>query len=182
MKHEVRIAGRGGQGILLTGVVLGKAATIFDGKMATQMQSYGPEARGGASKTDVVISDDPINYPFILMADVFVALSAPAYQKYRREVKKDSLSYVDPQQVPSYSTRCVEIPAMSLALELGAEIVTNMVMLGAVTTHASLVSFEALSKAITSSVAPDYVDLNIRAIGKGRDYVEHHLIEENKNV
>jgi 2-oxoglutarate ferredoxin oxidoreductase subunit gamma len=182
MKRDVRIAGRGGQGILLTGVILGMAATIYDEKMATQMQSYGPEARGGASKTDVIISDDPINYPFILMADVFVALSAPAYQKYRREVKKDGVTYVDPQMVPSYSTKCIEIPAMSMALELGAEIVTNMVMLGAVTTHASLVTYESLSKAISATVAPDYTDLNLRAIEKGRDYVQHHLMEEKKNV
>ena len=83
MRQEVRIGGFGGQGVIMTGIVIGKAASLFDGKNAVQTQSYGPEARGGASKTEVVISDEPIDYPKVQAPDIFIAMSQTALMKYR---------------------------------------------------------------------------------------------------
>ena len=132
MIKEIRIAGSGGQGIIMSGYLLGMAATIYDNKIATQTQSYGPEARGGASKTEVIISDDNIYYPYVQMADIFVSLSQPAYDKYRRDVKRDSLTFIDPIFVRPSREGCISISATQEAISLGSKIVAIIIMLCAV--------------------------------------------------
>ena len=99
MRQEVRIGGFGGQGVIMTGIVIGKAASLFDGKNAVQTQSYGPEARGGASKTEVVISDEPIDYPKVQAPDIFIAMSQTALMKYKDDLKEEGILIIDPDLV-----------------------------------------------------------------------------------
>ncbi|UCH87563.1 MAG: 2-oxoacid:acceptor oxidoreductase family protein, partial [Dehalococcoidia bacterium] len=89
MRHEIRVAGFGGQGMILAGLLIGKAAALYDGKEAVFTQSYGPEARGGASNADVIIDDDPIDYPLVTHPDHFVAMFQEAYERYRPKMVKD---------------------------------------------------------------------------------------------
>jgi 2-oxoglutarate ferredoxin oxidoreductase subunit gamma len=98
-RTEIRLAGEGGQGMILAGIILAEAAAIYDGKQAVQTQSYGPEARGGASRSEVVISDSEIDHPEVLSADVVVALSQEAYKKFARTVRAEGLLIVDEDQV-----------------------------------------------------------------------------------
>src|SRR5512136_3011541 len=98
-RTEIRLAGEGGQGMILAGIILAEAAAIYDGKMAVQTQSYGPEARGGASKSEVVIADGEIDHPEVLSADVVVALSQEAYNKYAVCIKPGGLLIVDDEKV-----------------------------------------------------------------------------------
>ena len=98
-RTEIRLAGEGGQGMILAGIILAEAAAIYDGKKAVQTQSYGPEARGGASRSEVVISDGEIDHPEVLSADVVVALSQAAYNKFAKTVHPDGLLIVDEDQV-----------------------------------------------------------------------------------
>jgi len=180
MRREVRISGSGGQGIIMAGYLLGKAASIYDGRISTQVQSYGPEARGGASKTEVIISDDEIYYPFIQMADIFISLSQQGYNMYRRDVKKDATTFIDPSFVRP-KNNCYSIPATTVALELGSSIIANIVMLGAVAEVTKIVSIEALQDSITTTIDDRFQQLNIDALLRGREIgskiVEEEMIE-----
>ena len=168
---EVRICGFGGQGIVRAGVILGLAASIYAGKNAAQSQSYGPEARGGSCRSEVVISNSEIDYPKIEVPDVVVIMSQEAYRRYANEVKKDGLLIVDPEMVPeaerSSPARVVQVPASKIADELGRRIVSNVVMLGALTALTKIVPVEAVEKAILSSVPKGTEDLNLSAFRKG---------------
>jgi len=183
MRREIRISGSGGQGIIMAGYLLGKAASIYDNKISTQVQSYGPEARGGASKTEVIISDDNIYYPFVQMADIFVSLSQLGYNRYRREVKKDSVTLIDPIFVKPVKNGCLEIPATKIALDLGSKIVANIVMLGAMAEITKVVTIESLEESIKSTVNDRFLDINLQAVNKGREIgcaiIEEEVIEES---
>jgi 2-oxoglutarate ferredoxin oxidoreductase subunit gamma len=172
---EVRICGFGGQGIVRAGVILGLAASIYAGKNAAQSQSYGPEARGGSCRSEVVISNSEIDYPKIEVPDVVVIMSQEAYRRYANEVKKDGLLIVDPEMVPeaerSSPARVVQVPASKIADELGRRIVSNVVMLGALTALTKIVPVEAVEKAILSSVPKGTEDLNLSAFRKGYAFV-----------
>jgi 2-oxoglutarate ferredoxin oxidoreductase subunit gamma len=171
MRKEIRISGFGGQGVALAGYVLGKALTLFDGLEAVMTQSYGPEARGGASSANVVVSDGPIAYPFIQEPDVLVALSQEAYARFRPTTKPDALILIDEDLVNSLKgDQHYRIPATRLAEELGRRIVANMVMLGFVTAVTHIVTRPAMEKAIETSVKPQTVPLNLQAFATGYDY------------
>ncbi|MHC1605215.1 MAG: 2-oxoacid:acceptor oxidoreductase family protein [Candidatus Methanofastidiosia archaeon] len=172
MRKEIRIAGSGGQGIILAGVVLGKAASVFDSKIASHTQSYGPEARGGASKSEVIISDEDINYPFITMADVLVTLSQQAYDKYRQEVKKEGITLIDTDLVLSHNNRSIEIPAMRTAISLGSKLVANMVMLGALIKFTNVVALDSLKKSVKNTVPGRFCELDMKAIDGGLKLAE----------
>lgn len=169
MRQEIRICGFGGQGVITAAVILGKAAAVFDNLIANQTQSYGPEARGGAAKAEVVISSQPIGYPCVLSADVVVAMSQEAFTKYKRDVKVNGIVIVDPDLVidhridhPVYKVRATEI-----AEGLGNTIVANIVMLGALTAIAQPVSREAIIASTLESVPARFTDLNRRALEAG---------------
>jgi 2-oxoglutarate ferredoxin oxidoreductase subunit gamma len=173
MKNEIRISGFGGQGVALAAVILGKAATLYENMEAVMTQSYGPEARGGASSADVILSDAEIAYPFIEQADILVALSQEAYKKYRPLAKKDALVLIDRDLVqPDEKDKVRSIPATKLAEELGRRIVTNIVMLGFLTAVVGLVKREYMEKALQESVKPKTVPLNMKAFATGFEYVE----------
>ena len=171
MRKEIRIAGFGGQGIGLAGYILGKAFALYDGLESVMTQSYGPEARGGASSASVVVSDAEIAYPFIQHPDVLIAFSQEAYARFRPDVKADGLIFVD-QDLVDYQTDAWHraVPATRLADDLGRRIVANMVMLGYFTAVTGLVSQRAVEQAIESAVKPATLELNLRAYTAGYEF------------
>ena len=135
MKKEVRICGFGGQGVILSGFIIGKAASVFMDYNAVQSQSYGPEARGGAARSEVIISDEKIGYPRPTGVDLYVAMSQEAFDTYRDDIRKDTKIVVDPDLVPNHDIGqpVYKINAQKIAEDLGNKIVTNIVMVGAAT-------------------------------------------------
>ena len=171
MRKEIRISGFGGQGVVLAGYVLGRALSLYEGLEAVMTQSYGPEARGGASSANVVFSETEIAYPFVQEPDVLVALSQEAYSKFRPTARQNALILIDKDLVqPDTGDRVQPIPATRLAEELGRRIVANMIMLGFFTAVSGLVSRESMQAALEASVKPKTVDLNLRAFAAGYEY------------
>ena len=169
MRHEVRFSGYGGQGIILSAVILGRAAALYGGKHAVQTQVYGPEARGGASMGQVVIDDEPILYPEVAEPDIYVIMSEQGFEKYGARAREDAVMLLDADLVRSRPTcRHYEIPATSEAKEnLGREIVANIVMIGALVAATGVVSREAIERAVLDSVPKGTEELNIRALKRG---------------
>ena len=168
MRTEIRIAGFGGQGVALAGVILGKALTIYSDYEAVMTQSYGPEARGGASSANLIISDEPIDYPFVLKPDILVGLSQEAYALYRPDAREDAMLLIDNDLViPNNGDTPYCIPATRLAEELGRRVVTNVVMVGYFTAVTKLLSREAVEKAIEDTVRPKTLPLNLKAFNVG---------------
>lgn len=180
---EVRIAGFGGQGVILAAMVIGKAASIFQNEHATMTQSFGPESRGGACSAQVILSDEPILYPYVTRPDVLVAMSQEAYTKFVPELKDGGLLIVERDLVqvtnlPS-GVRVYGVPATRLAEELGRRMVLNIVMVGFFAAVTNLLDPEALRKAIDDSVPPAYRELNRRAFDKGYEYgAAGHILGE----
>ncbi len=171
MRKEIKIAGFGGQGVGLAGFILGKALTLYDGKDAVMTQSYGPEARGGASSANIVVADEPIDYPFVQQPDILVALSQEAYDKFHPTVKKNAMILIDEDLVNgSDQGDFYRIPCTKLAEDLGRRIVANVVMLGYFTSVAGVVSRTAMEEAIADSVKPKTIPLNMRAFEAGYQY------------
>lgn len=168
-RTEIRLAGEGGQGMILAGIILAEAAAIYDGKQATQTQSYGPEARGGASRSEVVISDGEIDHPEVLSADVVVALSQEAYKKFAKTVRPDGLLIVDEDRVQCESdTKAIKIPVARLARETtGKAITANTVALGVLVGMTAVVSRQAIEKAITARAPKGTEEMNRKALEAG---------------
>lgn len=171
-RREVRFAGFGGQGVVLSGVVLGSAASVFGGKHSSQTQSYGPEARGGACQAEVVISDDPVDYPMAEDLQTLVAMSQEALDRYLGDLKAGGTLIVDEDLVRRLPENGLydlhRIPATSIAdKELGRRIVANMVMLGAVVTITGAVTAEELEQAVAMMVPPGTEELNLNAVRRG---------------
>ena len=176
MSISIRFAGSGGQGVVLSGIVLARAAVLYDarhatqkdGKFAIQTQSYGPEVRGSVTKSDVKISDDKIYYPYVKIPNVLVAMSEQAYQKYSPEMGTDMIVLVDEDLVQSRpAVTCYEIPANRIAKALKKEIVANMVMLGALCSITEVLSLESVEKAVLEVVPGDSQALNKTALQRG---------------
>lgn len=171
MRHEIRFSGFGGQGIILSAVILGRAAALYDDKYAVQTQVYGPEASGGASMSAVIIDDEPILFPKVRNPDIYVIMSQQGFEKYGKDPAGDAIMLLDSGLVHDRpSCRWVGIPAtLSAKNDLGREIVANIIMLGALTTATTVVSGFALEKAILDSVPKGTEDLNIRAMKRGQE-------------
>ncbi len=173
MRKEVRLSGFGGQGIILAGVILGKGASLYDNKNAVQTQSYGPEARGGASKSEVVISEEDISFPKVIKPDILVCMSQPAFDKYGMDVKKNGCVIIDKDLVSvpkdyENSFSVYKVPFTEIAhKDIGLKIVANIVMLGAITRITNIVSKEAIERAILDSVPKGTEKKNILAFEKG---------------
>jgi 2-oxoglutarate ferredoxin oxidoreductase subunit gamma len=171
VRHEVRFSGFGGQGIILSAVILGRAAALYDGKHAVQTQVYGPEARGGASMSAVIIDDEPILYPEVAVPDIYVIMSQEGFLRYGAGAPKEAVMILDSDMVkgrPACPFR--EIPATSEAQKtLGRVIVANIVMLGALVQGTGIVSAGAMEKAILDSVPKGTEDLNLRAFRRGME-------------
>jgi 2-oxoglutarate ferredoxin oxidoreductase subunit gamma len=171
MRIEICIAGFGGQGIGLAALILGKALAIYDGYEAVMTQSYGPEARGGASSANIVVSDETVDYPFVQHPDILVVLSQEAYEKFQPTVKPDALILIDEDLVmPHSGEKCFAVPATRLAEELGRRIVSNVVMLGFFCAKSGLIELPAVEASIRDSIKAKAVDLNLKALAAGFEY------------
>lgn len=183
MRIEVRIAGFGGQGVALTGMILGKALAIYEELEVVMTQAYGPEARGGASSANLVISDGEIAYPLVQHPDILVTLSQEAYSKFRPTARNGATIIIDNDLVkPDPQDRVLCVPATKLAEGLGRRIVANVVMLGFFTAATSIVSKESVETAIKSTVKQKTIPLNIQAFQTGYDYANSEPIESMKGI
>ncbi len=171
MRTEIRIAGTGGMGVVLAGVILGHAAVVYGNLQAVQSQSYGSEARGTAAKSEVIISDQPIKYPKVQESDYFVVMSQNALDLYLKGAKKGSIVIVDPDLVKTQKVKddyeIVEVQAMKTADELGFRLVSNMVMLGALVKKSGLFPLENLENAVTDLINEKALQIDIDAIRAG---------------
>ncbi len=174
---EIRLAGEGGQGMILAGIILAEAAAIFDGKNAIQTQSYGPEARGGASKSEVIIGRGELDYPEVINADILLALSQEACDKYASNLKRSGLLIVDEDKVGRVPHNyAIKAPISRLALEVtGKAITANVVALGVLVGLAGLVSREAIEKAVLARAPKGTEDLNRAALEAGFAEAEKHV-------
>jgi 2-oxoglutarate ferredoxin oxidoreductase subunit gamma len=174
VRLEIRIAGFGGQGIIRAGLILATAAAIYGGKNAVETQSYGPESRGGACKSEVVISDGEIDFPKVTEPDVLIAMSQEAYNTYVDTVKKRGSLFLDSDLVPKEKVtshvRVFRVPATKIAEEVGKSLVANVVMLGALTSITNLVSPKSIKKSILSTIPKGTEKLNLTAFKRGYDY------------
>lgn len=168
---EIRFAGVGGQGIVLAGRLLGTAAALYDGKEAVCTQSYGPEARGGASRADVIIADDPVDYPFVTAADVLAVFFQEAYVRYRNRLRTGGIVIVDTSLVqPSDDDADVcGLAATRIAEDLGNRLAANVVMLGYLVGRTGVVAPESVESAIRETMRESLVDVDLSAFRAGMD-------------
>jgi len=173
MRTEFRLSGSGGQGLLLAGIVLAEAA-ILDDKNAVQTQSYGPEARGGASKAEVVISEEDIDYPKAQDPDYLLALTSEAFKTYGTVMKKGTI-IADAHIADTIETKAkiIKVPILETAAkDLGKSVVANAVALGVLAGISDIVPLEKLEKAIVNRVPKGTEDLNLRAVRKGYELAQ----------
>jgi len=172
-REEIIIGGFGGQGIILAGFIVGKAASIFDGRNVTLNQSYGPEARGGDCHVQVIISDNQISYPYIDNPSILVVMSQEAYDKGISSLRQGAPLLIDEALVkPEQATtnKIFAIPATSTAQELGRKAVANIVMLGFLTAVTKIASIDAMKKSVLDSVPKGTEELNMEAFERGYAY------------
>lgn len=171
---EIRIAGFGGQGVILSAIIIGKAASIYQGDYATMTQSFGPEARGGACSAQVILSPDPVLYPYVSRPDILVVMSQEAYTRFAPEVKDGGILIVEQDLVRvsdiTPGVRVFSVPATRLAEELGKRMVLNSVMVGFFAAVTGLLEAESLRRAVADSVPEAFRELNIKAFEKGLEY------------
>jgi 2-oxoglutarate ferredoxin oxidoreductase subunit gamma len=174
VRVEVRFAGFGGQGIIKSGIIVAAAASIHADKNAVQTQSYGPESRGGACKSEVVISEEEIDFPKVVEPDVLVVMSQHAYNDYAEDVKSGGTVILDPGMIPREKNlknlKVYRVPATKIAEQLGRRIVANIVMLGAFTAITELLDEKALKESIKENIPKGTEELNLAAFEKGFEY------------
>lgn len=177
-RTEIRFSGSGGQGMITGAIILAEAASIFEGKNAAQTQSYGPEARGGSSRADCVISDHEIDYPKATELDVLLAMTQESADKYTADLKADGLLVVDSENVeklPAFAGQVVKLPITSIAREqVGKLFVINIVSLGAILELTGVVSEESLRQAILNRVPKGTEELNMKALELGQKAARNH--------
>ena len=170
-RYELRFSGAGGQGLITAGIILAEAASIIEGKHAVQSQSYGPEARGGASKSEVIIGDGPIDYPKATIVDACLAMTQEAADKYANGIKDGGILLLDSDfapNAPEGNFKTYFLPIMRLAkTEIGREIVANVIALGAMIAMTGVVDRESGEKAVLAKVPEAFIDLNKKAYALG---------------
>jgi 2-oxoglutarate ferredoxin oxidoreductase subunit gamma len=174
MRTEIKIGGFGGQGVILSGYIIGRAATIYDDKHSTMIQAFGPEARGSACSVQLIVSADPIDYPYITLPDILVVMSQEAYSKFTPELAPGGILITEQELVSPHGLRKdithLSIPATRIAEELGKRMVLNIVMMGFLTAVTDVVQPDAMRKAVASSVPKGTEELNLKAFEKGFEY------------
>jgi len=168
---EIRLAGFGGQGVILSAIILGKAASIFQGDYATMTQNFGPEARGGACSAQLIVSNSPVLYPYVPKPDILVVMSQEAYVRFAPELKEGGTLIIEQDLVrvtnlPG-STKIYSVPATRIAEELGKRMVLNSVMVGFFTAVTHLLKPDAVRKAVADSVPASFQELNLKAFDRG---------------
>ena len=181
MRINVRFAGAGGQGVILASVLLAKGYGLGENYNIAQTQSYGPEARGGACKAEVVVSDEEIDYMKVDSADVFIALNQVGFNKYSDEVSKDGLVLINSTLVESDDPVHYRIPATEIAEEMGKPFVVNIVILGALTRLLPKVHAPAIREEIEKNFSASIAGFNIDAFEAGYQRMSALLEERNEN-
>lgn len=170
-RYEIRLSGEGGQGLVLAGKILAEAAAVYDELNATQSQSYGPEARGGASRSEVIISDEEIDYPKAVSIDLLLALTQESADRYHQDLKPGGIVLTDAEAVsrpPQGDFRVISVPIIGLARErTGRALVANIVALGLIAGIARIVSEKSLRAAIEARVPKGTEELNLKAFTTG---------------
>jgi 2-oxoglutarate ferredoxin oxidoreductase subunit gamma len=170
-RYEIRLSGEGGQGLVLAGAILAEAVGIYGGKQVTYTQSYGPESRGGSCRSDIVVSDEPVNYPICSRLDLLLALTQKACDSYSRQLKPDGLLILDESRVsviPSGTFRVCRLPILQTArVKLAKEVVANMLCVGIVGLLSGHASREDLQKAVLAKVPKGTQEINRRALEAG---------------
>jgi 2-oxoglutarate ferredoxin oxidoreductase subunit gamma len=180
-RKEVMFGGFGGQGIVTAGYITGRAAVVYDGKEATFTQVYGPEARGSACSSGVVISEEEISYPYLLEPEIMVVMSQEAYEKFLPRLKEKGVLIVDSTIVKldklAEKYKVYKVPATGTAEKMGRRIIANVIMLGFLGRIWDAVSVEAMQEAVKARVPAKYLDLNIKAFQTGVKLAEKSLKE-----
>lgn len=173
-RYEIRLSGSGGQGLILAGIILAEAAGIYEGKFVTQTQSYGPEARGGVSRSDVIISDEEIDYPKAIRLDMLIVMNQKSCDQYFSALKPSGILLVDSTFVAEVPTeRAIRIPFTRLAKEkTGKSFVANIVFLGALTAFCPVVGRAAMERAVLGRVPKGTEELNQTALTVGAEAAE----------
>lgn len=172
MRKEIRLSGSGGQGLILAGIILAEAAAIYDGHEVMQTQSYGPEARGGASRAEVIIADEAIDYPKVAVPDVVLVMSQEACDRYARHVKRGGIVVVDGTNIKSSPSvggaEVISLPITDMARhDVGRQVTANIVALGVLVGVCGLATPEAMERTIRARVPRGTEELNIRAFRVG---------------
>jgi 2-oxoglutarate ferredoxin oxidoreductase subunit gamma len=171
---EIKIGGLGGQGVILSGMIIGKAAALFDHKDATMTQAFGPEARGSACSAQVIVSDETILYPYVTHPAILVTMSQDAFTKFGPEMAQGGTLLIEDELVqvkePPHGAQVFGIPATRIAEELGRKLVLNIVMVGFFAAMTKVVEPDALRKAVEVSVPGGTERLNLSAFDKGFEY------------
>lgn len=178
-RKEIMFAGFGGQGIITAGYITAQAAAVYDDKDSTLTQVYGPDARGSACYSCVVIDEEDIDYPFLLNPQIMVIMSQDAYEKFLLRLRNGGVLIVDSSLVKpderAEKYKLYKVPSTEIAEEMGARIVANVVMLGFFGKIGNVVSIEALRESVKATVPKRYLGLNLRALEKGVDLGEKAL-------
>ncbi len=171
---EILVGGVGGQGVILAGILLGAAATLFDGKKAVQTQAYSSEQRGGMARAEVIISDEPVTDPQVRRPDVLMALAQDAVNRHLKKIKPGGLLVVDSdlaQEVEKGNFEVLSIPATSIAdKEMGSVVVANLILLGGLLKKTAVLSVGAMEKAIEANVPPKAKEINLKAFRRGLEF------------
>ena len=170
---EIRLSGSGGQGVITAAIILAEAA-IMEKKQAVQSQSYGPEARGGASKAEVIISNEFIYHPKVVSPGIVLALTQKAANSYVSDLKEGGVLIIDEDLVPEPPTgiKVIKVPITRLAVEkLGKDLYTNIVALGILVKVSGVVSFETIQQAVAKRVPPATIEKNMEALRIGYEAV-----------
>ncbi len=178
---EIRLAGFGGQGVILSAIVIGKAGCIYHNGYSTMTQSFGPEARGGACSAQVILSDNPVLYPYVTQPDILVVMSQEAYTLFSPQVNPNGILVIEEDLVRiselPVGVRVYSIPATRIAEELGKKMVLNIVMVGFFAAVSHVLDPEAVRNAVAASVPEAYRDLNLKAFDRGFDYGTKELTQ-----
>jgi 2-oxoglutarate ferredoxin oxidoreductase subunit gamma len=178
---EIRIAGFGGQGVILSAIIIGKAGCIYQTGYATMTQNFGPEARGGACSAQLILSDSPVLYPYVPRPQILVVMSQEAYALFAPQIKEDGILIIEEDlvrigELPP-GVRVYSIPATRIAEELGKKMVLNIVIVGFFGAITQLLDPEALRNAVAESVPQAYRELNLTAFDKGFEYGTRELTQ-----
>ena len=181
---EIRFSGFGGQGIIRCALIAGKALSLYGNKFSTMNQSFGPEARGSACSSQLIVSDDRVLYPYITQPEILISMSQEAYDKYEPELRDNGILIIDSDLVKPKPVRAkikfYSIPSTRFAEELGNRIIANLVMMGFFTAITKITTPEVMKKALPGLVPGRFLDLNIRAFDRGYEHGLKALEEEKQ--
>ncbi len=170
-RSRIVFSGSGGQGVITAAIILAKAAAIFEGKNAIQSQSYGAAARGGATRTDIVIADSEINFPKVLQPNILVSLTQESYNKFSPIIRPGGLLIVDSKYVTigkKVDAKHRVLPMYDMVLkEIGKPIVFNICMLGALIGITKLIKPESILKVLETTIPKDFMEMNKKALEMG---------------